>query len=267
MGLKLNKIILILTFFVILNVNSQEVEDNYTSDTIYQVKNAYDSTYPDIESSYFNNNFHYNDSSKNEELNSKYNENLNRNKWKNEIQRYKFEEDKQPEIKQEDIKKYKKKSDSSISGVNLKYIFYFLAIGILIFVLIKIIPNKWNRNLDIDNKLKFEIDNLDHESIKQAELSTPLNSALNEGNYKEAYRIKYLQVLQLLIQNNLIYYSKEKTNYDYLIQLQSKTIHEPFKKLTFNFDGIWYGDIPINETLYHSLIPYFNEFESQLKNK
>ncbi len=267
MDLKPNKIILILFLCFIFNAHSQ-IENDYESiDSTSIIENVNDTFMPQIETSYYNENLHYNDSSKNQILNSEYHENLNKTKWKKEIEKYKFEEIKKNEKPEEDLNRYKKKIEKNNTGINIKYIFYFLAIGILIFLLIKIIPNKWNRNIDIDNKLKFEIDNLDHESIKQAELTTPLNLALNSGNYKEAYRIKYLQVLQMLIKNNLIYYSKEKTNYDYLLQLNSNPVYHPFKKLTLNFDGIWYGDNPIDEKLYHSLMPFFNEFDNAINTK
>lgn len=266
MGLKLNKFILIITFFTMIKVNSQVVEEYNSNDTVYSNEYFSDTTFSTIESSYYNEFLHYSDTAKESELNLKYNENLNREKWKKEITKYKFEETQINEKPEEDLNKYKRKSISNGSNFNFKYVSYFLALVILIIFLIKIIPNKWNRNIDIGNKLKFEIDELDHESIKEAELNTPLNNALNDGNYKEAYRIKYLQVLQLLIKKNLILYSKEKTNFDYLIQLNSKPIYDPFKKLTLNFDGIWYGETPIDEKLYQSLIPYFNEFENLLKN-
>jgi len=148
---------------------------------------------------------------------------------------------------------------------DLKFVFIGLALVLLLILIIYLLRNSAAKNLKVNSNILVNFDDLDEQTLRDAELLTPLNAAIKAGDYQTAYRIKYLEVLQQLIHKNLIYYKKEKTNYEYLLQLSGKAVYDPFRQLTFNFDGIWYGEMNIDKNRYESLLPYFNQFETTLR--
>jgi hypothetical protein len=189
---------------------------------------------------------------------------FDRDYWKKVKRGINFEEDTQV-VKKEETKKLQKPS----KGINLpdfKFPFIFLTLIILGIIIYLLLKNTNFGNKKVQTNILVNFDDLDEQTLKDAELNTPLNTAIRKGDFKTAYRIKYLKVLQLLIGRNLIIYKKEKTNYDYLMQLSGKTVYEPFRSLTFNFDGIWYGELFIDETRYNELLPYFNQFDDAMKS-
>lgn len=150
---------------------------------------------------------------------------------------------------------------------NFKYVFIalaFIVLGVIIFLMIR---KSGGRNRRVDSQILINFDEMDEQTLKDAKLNTPLQQSIQNGDYKTAYRIRYLQVLQMLISRNLIFYRKEKTNYEYLLELSGKGVYEPFRMLTFNFDGIWYGELMIDAKRYESLMPHFEAFELFLKNE
>ncbi len=192
--------------------------------------------------------------------------------WEKERQKLKFDE----EIEKEKEKKKNNRDTSEFfnkmntgSGPDLssmKFIFIIgalIVLGIIIYLLVR---NTNFNNKNVKSNILINFDDLDESTLRHVELATPLSEALRKGDYQTAYRIKYLEVLQHLIQKNLIFYKKEKTNYEYLLQLSGKNVYEPFRLLTFNFDGIWYGEMKIDRERYESLLPYFNNFESSISN-
>jgi hypothetical protein len=148
---------------------------------------------------------------------------------------------------------------------DLKFVFIGLALVLLLILIIYLLRNSAAKNLKVNSNILVNFDDLDEQTLRDAELLTPLNAAIKAGDYQTAYRIKYLEVLQQLIHKNLIYYKKEKTNYEYLLQLSGKAVYDPFRQLTFNFDGIWYGEMNIDKNRFESLLPYFNQFETTLR--
>jgi hypothetical protein len=154
------------------------------------------------------------------------------------------------------------------SGFNfdprIKYVLIGLAILALAFIVYKLIPVYNRKNAVLNNQLLIDLDDLDEDQIRAFELDTHLAQALREGDYRKAYRLRYLDVLKQLVSRNLIFFRKERTNYEYLLQLNGKKVYEPFRLLTFNFDGIWYGDLMIDKDRYETLEIHFKEFNDSM---
>ncbi|MEZ4805515.1 MAG: hypothetical protein R2852_08555 [Bacteroidia bacterium] len=184
--------------------------------------------------------------------------------WKTLVKDKTFSEEK---IKKEKKKEAPKKSNNNSFKfpTGFKYLWLIPVVLLLILAIYKLVPYYKERNLKIKKKLIIKTDDLDIDEIKNLEIQSPLEQALKLGDYRLAYRLKYLGVLKELIDRNLIYYKKEKTNYEYLIQLSGKSVYEPFRQLTFSFDGIWYGDLPIDESKFHALEPHFTDFYKNSK--
>lgn len=219
--------------------------------------------YPD-EESYYMEGYHFHDSDQYAYNNRILPPKFEPGYWKDAKKNMNFEEDSQVVKKDEKDKpdKNPSESDSRFSLPDFKGLFIILAIAILGIVIYYLVKNTNIRNKKTNTNILINFDDLDEETLRQTEFNTPLEKALKAGDYRTAYRIRYLTVLQQLIARNMIVYRKEKTNYDYLLQLSGQSVYDPFRSLTFNFDGIWYGDLFIDEARYTSLLPHFNSFET-----
>jgi len=276
MVLKRSKYIFCLCFslWFAFNVKAQNTADTFNStfDSNENTNYSDETDYEKTNTSNYTPNYHFSDSEvvnhtlyvPKQKFDEKY--------WLKECENLNFEEDslikkdKPKNNKKPVIENFPNKKSNSFSLASLKYLWLILALIILGLIMVYLINNSRIKNTKFKNSSIINFDEIDEDSIKDLEIDLPLNAALLAKDYKTAYRLKYLKVLKQLIAKNLIFYKKEKTNYEYLIQLSGKTIYDPFRMLTFNFDGIWYGEMPINEQIYLQLDIYFSDFNLKLKS-
>jgi hypothetical protein len=92
-----------------------------------------------------------------------------------------------------------------------------------------------------------------------------IDKAAQQGNYRLAVRLMFLQLLKNLSEKNIIRYSQERTNMDYLIQLQPTRYYPDFFRITRNYEYSWYGHFTVNEEAYRIIKNDFTNFERQLR--
>ncbi|WP_428742734.1 DUF4129 domain-containing protein [Tenacibaculum sp.] len=132
--------------------------------------------------------------------------------------------------------------------VVLKVLPYLVA-GLVLFFIIKFFLKVDARNI-IDGKRAKPIVSLSEEEelIRDKDLPKLIQEAILEGNYQLAVRYYYLLLLKNLSDKELISWQQEKTNEDYIRELSSKQpLHNDFKKLTYLYDYVWYGEFSIDK--------------------
>jgi hypothetical protein len=98
------------------------------------------------------------------------------------------------------------------------------------------------------------------ENIDDIDVSTPLQKALSESNFKLATRLYFLDLLKKLNQNGYIAWKKDKTNREYLMEVYAKAFcYDEIQKLTIAYELVWYGEHTLSTDTYQRL---FAEFES-----
>ena len=102
------------------------------------------------------------------------------------------------------------------------------------------------------------------EDIFNLDYEREINLAINEGNYRVAVRLLYLQTLKELAERNIIRYSHEKTNSDYLFQLFKTRYYKNFFQLTRHFDYTWYGGFVLSPATFQIIQKDFSTFKQQL---
>lgn len=186
---------------------------------------------------------------------------LDKEVWKQKASLLKFDEDTVPKKKST----VKPKLKTSIDFTSFKYVFYFIAFGIIMGILYLIFKHYPHKN--VKNNPSFIYNNIapEKEELLNLQIVDLYNKALNRKDFALAYRLKYLNVLKELVLKNIIYYKKHHTNYELMLQIKPKEIQDLFKKLTYNFDGIWYGELHLNEQNFNELISYFTKLELLIK--
>lgn len=88
-----------------------------------------------------------------------------------------------------------------------------------------------------------------------------IDKAAQQGNYRLAIRLMFLRLLKNMSEKNIIQYKQDRTNLDYLFQLQSSTYYDGFFRITRNYEYAWYGLFDVTEDAYSIIKSDFARFE------
>jgi hypothetical protein len=170
------------------------------------------------------------------------------------------------------IEKKDKDSKRTASVVNqdlgrLKYVWLILVVGIFIVVLVFLWP--YFKTLNKNGKLSLVIEDEQPEeaALRAANLKQALDEALNRGDYRQAFRIRYLEVLQQMVLNNIIDYRKERTNMEYLRQIKDPSVHQLFKALTLSFEEVWYGEMTADQAAFNRMSEVFTSIMRAIEKR
>jgi hypothetical protein len=95
-------------------------------------------------------------------------------------------------------------------------------------------------------------------SMDQVSIESLLKTAIADKNYGEAVRLYYILALKNLSESGNINLRKDKTNREYLSELIGKTAYQPFDKLTFYFEYIFYGKFDATEAVFSQVQENYN---------
>jgi hypothetical protein len=137
-----------------------------------------------------------------------------------------------------------------------------LAVVIIVFVIYLIVKaligkeGKWIFGKDA-NKKTIHYSELE-KNIHLLDFKKLIQESLEKGERRIAVRYYYLWLLKVMAQNHYIEWDIEKTNSDYLYELQNPVYKEDFTYLSYLYNYIWYGEFEIDETT-------FNKAENRFK--
>lgn len=92
-----------------------------------------------------------------------------------------------------------------------------------------------------------------------------IDKAAAQGNYRLAVRLMFLRLLKNLAEKNIIQYKQDRTNFDYLLQLQATAYYSHFFRITRNYEYSWYGHFDVSEEAYKIIQRDFDQFDRQLR--
>ncbi len=104
-----------------------------------------------------------------------------------------------------------------------------------------------------------ELDNTDYEAL--------LKKAISDNDYHSATRFGYLIALKMLTQHDLITWGLEKTNLDYLKELQGRRVLPDFEVLTTYYEFVEYGDFEIDNIQFETFNATFDRFKSNINEQ
>lgn len=138
-----------------------------------------------------------------------------------------------------------------------------IGIAVIVFVVLKVM--KMNRaglfGRAVTQGLVYQTETEDIHSIPFADA---IAQAINQQNYRLAIRLMYLQTLKQLTDKGFINWQINKTNYEYLRELQQHPQQQMFRELTYHFEYAWYGDLPVNQQAFQGIQNVFNQFNNKL---
>ena len=145
--------------------------------------------------------------------------------------------------------------------------FWLLAILFIGFIIYKVFIQsgffsgvKRSKNVFADKELEEELKDTDT-------YDRLISDAEKEGKFNLATRYWYLKTLKNLKDTELIQYSPDKTNQEYIFELSNSPLQEGFRELTRNYEYVWYGEFFLQEDRYRKIDIPFEAFNQEVINR
>lgn len=156
-----------------------------------------------------------------------------------------------------------------ISDGFLKILGFILLFILVIFIVYTLIKNR--DSFKKDAKAESSLKDRNPESISKSELELLLEKYTDEENYRECIRIYFTFILKEIIKKGWINWKKEKTNFDYVLEMKDKPDSARFEESVKIYDLVWYGEYGITKEIYYSLQPillsYYQSLQTPTKSK
>lgn len=176
-------------------------------------------------------------------------------------------------LENEPVKKEEKKTNEKSNSNLLGFLTFFMSVifpyllgGFIVFVILKTVlgvdANFWKRNKSakkLTEKLIYE-----DEDIHELNLASLLQNAINNNNFRLAIRYYYLTTLKSLSNKELIDYHKDKTNSEYLFEIENTELRTHFSYLSYVYSYVWYGEFPVDESNFKVAQNKYQSFLKQL---
>jgi hypothetical protein len=98
------------------------------------------------------------------------------------------------------------------------------------------------------------------EDINAINFDAEIENAVAKHNYRFAVRLLYLKCLKQLSDAGLIKWEIDKTNTQYIYELQNAAQRSEFGLLTRQFEYVWYGEFLIDNQVYSTIANSFRDF-------
>jgi len=157
----------------------------------------------------------------------------------------------------------------ALEGINnILYYSRYLIIGLVILFVIRHLLQANFSSLFFKKTKRKSINNtLFNENIHELNFEQLIKEAVAKEEYRRAVRLHYLKSLKLLNNKDLIDWKINKTNQEYLHELQKTSLKKGFDQLTYWFDYIWYGEFPVSQATFEQVQQNFNTFNQQIQRR
>ncbi len=100
--------------------------------------------------------------------------------------------------------------------------------------------------------------------LQAIDYDTSIRHAAENGQYRQAINLIYNKALHELHRRELIDWKTEKTNRDYLFELNNHACSTHFRTLTRIYEYAEYGDFPVTRRHYEDLSNTYSYFEKEM---
>lgn len=148
-------------------------------------------------------------------------------------------------------------------------IFFWIIIAVVIAVLLRYLlglkrPPK-NARIEKGFSSGIDLESIE-EDLPEVQLEDFLQEAIDSKQFSLAVRLYYLVLLQGLTNKKLVSWQKDKTNNQYIQELEGTSLQRDFRSLTLLFERVWYGDQALDETAFEQIAPRFQAFSQRIQD-
>ncbi len=146
----------------------------------------------------------------------------------------------------------------------MKWLSFVLAAVALIFLLRGLLKLRSPKDKKIKTTLSVAQLAEVEKNIHAADFDDLIRQAIATKNFSLAIRLYYLSILKTLTQKNLIRWQPDKTNREYLREMQSSVFFDNFREITAWFEYVWYGERTLSSEDFQQIAPKFRTLEQQI---
>jgi cell division protein FtsL len=152
-----------------------------------------------------------------------------------------------------------------LNSFPVKIFFWLIAVFFIVFIIYKVVfKNKmFSINGEKSNK------ETDDDSLKlnePSEYDIHISTAETNKDFNLAVRYLYLKTIAILSERELIQFSADKTNREYLSEMESGLLAKDFGLLTHDYEYIWYGKFVIDLHHYDLVKDQFIQFIKKVQS-
>lgn len=152
----------------------------------------------------------------------------------------------------------------------LKFLFILVLAVVLALILrgvlgLESIPR--NKQIKQENQEKVISLEQIEENIHESDLEAFIRQAFEEEKYSLALRLHYLSILKELSLRKAILWKRDKTNHQYVQEMQQSPHSGAFEEVTDIFEQAWYGGRQLDRREYRALEPKFRILAGKVKGR
>ncbi len=148
-----------------------------------------------------------------------------------------------------------------------KILFYLTVFVISIALILKIMNYDISRIFSRKGPEKKFAYQTGKENIHELNLDELIAQHVREKQFRLAIRYMYLKVLKELNNAEIIEWKINKTNRDYIQEMEDMRLYEDFRDLSGMFNFVWYGNFQLNENYFQQIQDKFSNFYSQINHQ
>jgi len=154
-----------------------------------------------------------------------------------------------------------KGKNGAIFSLFVKYLFILLGLCALAFLILRLVGvdalNIFRRKpVGSDVPYSESVENIHGINFDEG-----IENAVAQQNYRLAVRLMYLKCLKQLSDTGQIHWEINKTNSDYINELNDQQQRIAFNLLTRQFEYIWYGEFVIDAPVFKKVNTLFDDFK------
>lgn len=151
------------------------------------------------------------------------------------------------------------------SGQVIEFFIYALIIAFLIWAVIKLVGMDYVKAVIKPSAKVMSSYAPDHAQLSQENMEKALEEAKAQQDWKRVIELQYLLSLKALAASGQLELEKGKTNQDYVYELRSPKLKEPFIQLSRIFEYVWYGDFELQDATRAHAESHFQALLQQTK--
>jgi len=132
----------------------------------------------------------------------------------------------------------------------IRGILWGLAIAALLFIIYQIVAG---RNFFIRNKRADQQQKPEEYKTDLQPLQSQIDDAIQRREYRLATRLLFLDILQQMAGKGYLHLMQEKTNYQYLSEIEDEGRKSAFATCLMHYEYTWYGEFMPTEKQFHSI--------------
>ncbi|UOB18042.1 DUF4129 domain-containing protein [Abyssalbus ytuae] len=147
------------------------------------------------------------------------------------------------------------------AGLILEIVIYVLLGLLAIYLLIRFLLGEKASGFFVKKDKHIAPLEIQEENIEKIDFDHLIKNAVEQNNYRLAVRYLYLKTLKNLSQAKVIDWHFEKTNSDYYNEIENEEIKYEYKKVSYLYDYVWYGEFNLDASSFKDANRRFNNLE------